>query len=115
MKTYQHWIDGAHADPASGEWLDSIDPYSGEKWARIPRGNREDADRAVAAAHHAMHEGEWSSMTASQRGRILRKIGDLLTDPEIAKRLAEIESRDNGKILAEMEGQLAYGSCFSVG
>jgi acyl-CoA reductase-like NAD-dependent aldehyde dehydrogenase len=108
MKTYQHWIDGAEVEPASGAWLDSVDPYTGETWARIPRGNAEDAQRAVAAAHRAMNEGEWSQMTASQRGRILRKIGDLLSEPEVAKRLAEIESRDNGKILAEMHGQLAY-------
>ena len=108
MKTYQHWIDGAEVEPASGAWLDSVDPYTGETWARIPRGNAEDAQRAVAAAHHAMHEGEWSQMTASQRGRILRRIGDLLSEPDVAKRLAEVESRDNGKILAEMHGQLAY-------
>jgi acyl-CoA reductase-like NAD-dependent aldehyde dehydrogenase len=108
MKTYQHWIDGAEVEPASGAWLDSVDPYSGEAWARIPRGNAQDAQRAVAAAHRAMHEGEWSQMTASQRGRILRKIGDLLSEPDVARRLAEVESRDNGKILAEMHGQLAY-------
>lgn len=108
MKTYQHWINGAHVAPASGEWLDTVDPYSGEVWARIPRGNKEDADRAVAAARDAMQKGPWASMTATERGRILRRIGDLLSDPEHAKRLAEIESRDNGKILAEMQGQLKY-------
>jgi aldehyde dehydrogenase (NAD+) len=108
MKTYQHWIDGAHAAPASGEWLDTVDPYRGEAWARIPRGNRADADRAVAAAHKAMHKGPWSRMSASERGAVLRRIGDLLADPSHARRLAEIESRDNGKILAEMEGQLQY-------
>ncbi|BDB27850.1 aldehyde dehydrogenase [Cupriavidus sp. P-10] len=108
MKTYQHWINGAHIAPASGEWLDTVDPYSGEVWARIPRGNKEDADRAVAAARDAMQKGPWASMTATERGRILRRIGDLLSDPEHARRLAEIESRDNGKILAEMQGQLKY-------
>jgi aldehyde dehydrogenase (NAD+) len=108
MKTYQHWIDGAHAAPASGEWLDTVDPYSGESWARIPRGNKEDAERAVAAAHRAMHKGPWSRMSASERGAVLRRIGDLLADPSHARHLAEIESRDNGKILAEMEGQLQY-------
>ncbi len=40
MKTYQHYIDGAYVDPAEGEWFDSIDPYSGEPWARIPRDPR---------------------------------------------------------------------------
>jgi acyl-CoA reductase-like NAD-dependent aldehyde dehydrogenase len=108
MKTYQHWIDGAHVAPASGEWLDSLDPYRNEPWARIPRGNEEDAARAVSAASRAMYSGPWSRMTASERGRVLRRIGDLLADPENAQRLAEMESRDNGKILAEMQGQLRY-------
>jgi (Z)-2-((N-methylformamido)methylene)-5-hydroxybutyrolactone dehydrogenase len=108
MKTYQHWINGAHVDPAGGEWLDSLDPYSNEVWAKIPRGNKEDAARAVAAAKHAMRHGPWSRMTATERGGVLRRIGDLLSDSQNAKHLAVIESRDNGKIFAEMQGQLKY-------
>jgi aldehyde dehydrogenase (NAD+) len=108
MKTYQHWINGAWVDPAGAEWLESVDPYHGGAWARIPRGNSEDANRAVGAAYDAMHNGPWSRMTATERGKILRRIGDLLADVKNAQRLAEIESRDNGKLLAEMEGQLKY-------
>ena len=47
MKTYQHFIDGAYADPAGGEWFDSVDPYRGEVWAKMPRGTEADVDRAV--------------------------------------------------------------------
>ncbi len=108
MKTYQHWINGAEVPPAGGEWIDTVDPYRGEAWARIPRGTKADADRAVAAAHEAMYKGPWSRMTATERGKVLRRIGDLLTEPRYAKLLAETESRDNGKILAEMQGQLKY-------
>jgi (Z)-2-((N-methylformamido)methylene)-5-hydroxybutyrolactone dehydrogenase len=108
MKTYQHWINGAHVAPVSGEWIDSMDPYGGQTWARIARGNGEDASHAVAAARDAMDKGPWGQMSATERGRVLRKIGDLLADPEVARKLAEIESRDNGKILAEMLGQLKY-------
>ncbi|RZL90728.1 MAG: aldehyde dehydrogenase [Variovorax sp.] len=108
MKTYQHWINGAPVAPASGQWLDTEDPYSGEAWARIARGNKQDAELAVAAAKEAMESGPWSKMTATERGRVLRRIGDLLADPNNAQRLAEVESRDNGKILAEMQGQLKY-------
>jgi acyl-CoA reductase-like NAD-dependent aldehyde dehydrogenase len=107
MKTYDHWINGASVAPASGEWLETVDPYRGTAWARIARGNRADADRAVAAAHAAMYQGPWSRMTPTERGRILRRIGDLMSDSANARRLAEIESRDNGKLLAEMTGQLA--------
>lgn len=38
MKTYQHYIGGHYVDPIGGQWFDSIDPYRGEAWARIPRG-----------------------------------------------------------------------------
>ncbi|WP_309969345.1 aldehyde dehydrogenase [Variovorax guangxiensis] len=108
MKTYQHWINGAHVAPSSGQWLDTLDPYHGTAWARIARGNAQDAQRAVAAAHDAMYKGPWSSMTASERGKVLRRIGDVLAESRNAQHLAEIESRDNGKILAEMHGQLKY-------
>ena len=108
MKIYDHWIDGQSIAPTAGQWLDSTDPYRGTAWARIARGNAADVDRAVAAARRAMYEGPWSRMTASERGRILRRIGDLLSDSGTAQRLAELESRDNGKILAEMVGQLKY-------
>jgi acyl-CoA reductase-like NAD-dependent aldehyde dehydrogenase len=108
MKDYLHWIDGNFVAPAGGEWMDSVDPYHGKPWARIARGTPRDVDLAVAAAKRAMHEGPWSRMSATQRGRILRRIGDLLSEPALAQRLAEIETRDNGKILAEMQGQLKY-------
>jgi acyl-CoA reductase-like NAD-dependent aldehyde dehydrogenase len=108
MKTYQHWINGNSVAPQGGQWLDTVDPYRGEAWARIPRGNKADADRAVAAAKEAMYRGPWSRMTATERGKVLRRIGDLLADPVHAEQLAAIESRDNGKILAEMKGQLKY-------
>ncbi|SAL01835.1 aldehyde dehydrogenase [Caballeronia calidae] len=108
MNDYQHWINGASVPPAKGEWLETFDPYEGKPWARIARGTSDDVDLAVSAARHAMYEGPWSRMTATQRGQVLRRIGDLLADPRHAQRLAEIETRDNGKILAEMQGQLKY-------
>ena len=106
MKTYQHFIDGAYVDPAGGEWFDSHDPYRGEVWARIPRGSAEDIDRAVAAARRAMTTGPWATMTPSARAKCMRKLGDLVAAN--AERLAEIEVRDNGKLMSEMLGQLRY-------
>ena len=104
MHTYQHWIDGAFVNPASGQWLDTIDPYQGKPWAKIPRGNAEDGARAVAAAKRAMDSGPWGKITATERGKILRRIGDVVL--KNATRLAEIETRDNGKVFAETQGQL---------
>lgn len=104
MKIYQHWIDGTYVDPKSGEWLDTVNPYSGEPWAKVPRGNADDAALAVAAAKRAMTSGSWSKMTATERGKVLRRIGDLVTAN--ATQLAETETRDNGKLYTEMLGQL---------
>ena len=106
MKTYQLYINGQYVDPANGEWFDSIDPYRGEAWAKIPRASKADADKAVKAANEAMWRGPWSKMTASARGKVMRKLGDLVAAN--AERLAEIEVRDNGKLMAEMLGQLRY-------
>ena len=105
MKTYQHYINGEYTDPAQGTWFDSVDPYRGEVWAQMPRGTAADVDRAVAAAKAAM-EGPYGQMTPSQRGKLMRRLGDLVA--ENADRLAEIEVRDNGKLLSEMAGQMKY-------
>ena len=81
MKTYQLYINGQYVDPVNGEWFDTIDPYRGEAWAKIPRGTAADADKAVKAANEAMWNGPWAKMTASARGKAMRKLGDLVADP----------------------------------
>ena len=106
MKTYNHYIDGQYVEPIGQKWIDSIDPYQGKPWARIPQGCAQDVDRAVAAASRAMREGPWSKMTATERGKLMIRLADLVT--KHAERLAEIEVRDNGKLMAEMRGQVNY-------
>src|SRR5215216_5902276 len=100
------YIGGEWVDAATGDYFESDDPYRGEPWALIPRGSADDADRAVKAARQAFTSGEWPALTASRRGALLRKLGDLIT--ERSKSLAEIEVRDNGKLYAEMSAQTAY-------
>jgi aldehyde dehydrogenase (NAD+) len=46
MKKYQHFINGEYTDPDSGEWFDSENPYTGEVWAQIAKGNAADIDKA---------------------------------------------------------------------
>jgi aldehyde dehydrogenase (NAD+) len=106
MQKYQMYIDGKYVDPASGKWFDSYNPYTGEPWAQIAQGNADDADRAVRAAHRAFTEGPWPQLSASQRGLLLHKLGELVARD--ARKLAETEVRDNGKLIAEMQGQLNY-------
>ncbi len=104
MKTYNMYIDGAWAEPASGKWFDTTNPYSGEVWAKIAHGAEADVDKAVNAAKNALPE--WSSMKPFQRGHLLMKLADALEAR--AEHLAETEVRDNGKLYAEMLGQNKY-------
>ncbi len=106
MQRYQLFIDGQWRDPQSNAWIDTVNPYSGETWAQIPRGNDADAQAAVAAAQRAFKAAEWRGLTATQRGALLRKLGDILA--EHAEQLAEIEVRDNGKLYAEVLNQCRY-------
>src|SRR5438309_11470476 len=96
LPRYPHYIDGADVAPASGDYLATENPFSGKTWAYIARGNKADADAAVAAAERAFEQGPWPELTASERGRLLWRLGDLII--ENAARLAEIEQRDNGKL-----------------
>lgn len=105
MHRYLHYIDGRDAAPESQAWFDTHNPFTGEPWAEIAQGTAADADLAVQAAHRAFTSGAWPQLTATQRGELLRRVGDLIARE--ARRLAEIEVRDNGK-LAEMRGQLNY-------
>ncbi len=106
LARYRLYIGGAFVDPARGAWLPSEDPVAGKAWAEIPRGTAEDADRAVNAAYEAFTSGAWPAMSASRRGALLRKLGDLIT--ENAEWLAHVEMKDNGKLLAELLMQMKY-------
>ncbi len=103
---FKMYIEGQWVESASGQHFESHNPFTGQAWALIPRGNAEDVDRAVRAAHKAFTGGEWPKFTPSKRGAVLRKLGDLIADKSTF--LAEVEVRDNGKLYAEMSAQTAY-------
>src|ERR1700688_3060193 len=88
-------INGKWVEAASGKTFPTYNPATGEVLAHVAEGDREDIDRAVKAARAAFETGPWSTMTASQRGRAIWKLGELLE--EHRDEFAEIESLDNGK------------------
>ncbi len=106
MQQFQMYIDGKFANASSGKWFETYNPFTGDPWAEVAQGDAVDADRAVQAAHKALTDGPWPELTASQRGLLLHRLGDLVARD--AKKLAELEVRDNGKLIAEMQGQLNY-------
>ena len=86
-----HWRRAGAALPVE-------DPSTGEVFAEIGRGTPADIDEAVAAAE-AARQGAWGRLTATERGRILTRIGQAVLDR--AEDLAQLESRDVGKPLKQ--------------
>lgn len=99
-----HFIDGSSRAPTSGEYFASRNPATLETLYEAARGDRADVDSAVAAARRAFEAPSWRRLSPTQRGKLLRRLGDLVA--EHADELARLESLDNGKLLREMRGQL---------
>ena len=106
LKAYQTYIDGKWTDAASGKSFPTYDPYTGEPWALIPECGEADVDLAVEAASRAFESGPWPAMTQTARGRIMRRIAQLIE--QHGEHLARIEVRDNGKLISEMAAQTKY-------
>ena len=110
IATYQMLIDGVWCDASDGALFDSFDPATMAVWSRVPEATAEDVNRAVEAAHVAGTKGPWSTMTPTQRGHCLRRLGDLLAQK--SEQLGEIETRDTGKMFKETRWQAQYISEF---
>ena len=106
MQRFSLLINGELREPVSGAWFSTDNPYTSQVWAEVARADAADVDLAVSAAHQAFTSGPWSEFTASQRGMLLHRVGDLIARD--ARKLAEMEVRDNGKLISEMAGQLNY-------
>ena len=104
LETFQHYIDGSFSD--AKETFDSIDPATGNVWAKMPKATELDVDRAVTAAHIAFTSGVWPTLNASARGKLLYKLADLMAAN--ADALAELETRDTGKIRRETRAVIMY-------
>jgi phenylacetaldehyde dehydrogenase len=90
-------IDGKRVDSASGETFEVLDPSNNKVLCRVPKGESEDIDRAVSAARKAFDTGPWRKITASERGKLIWKLADLIE--ERAEEFAQLETLDNGKPL----------------
>jgi phenylacetaldehyde dehydrogenase len=97
-KPKQVLINGKWQAARSGKTFEVYNPASGELIGHAAACEKADVDLAVAAARDAFDVGPWRSMTPSQRGRIVWKIGDLIL--KYGEELAQLESLDNGKPIA---------------
>ena len=107
MKVYNCFINNKWVKPQTEKWFYSENPANGENWAQVPDCDHNDVNEAVKAAKNAFYHGEWSKISASQRGRYLSKIGEIIT--KHAERLGEIETKDNGKLPKNITPSLREG------
>ncbi len=106
LPKFDAYINGQSAAPGSGQYFETVNPYTAKIWAEVARCNAQDVDRAVNAAWQAFNTGEWPKLNATQRGQLVHKLGNLIRDN--ARELAEFEVRDNGKLINEMFAQCNY-------
>ena len=95
-------INGNWVNSISGKTFPTYNPATGEVLAQVAEGDREDIEQAVKAARKAFDKGPWRKMTASERGRLIWKLADLLE--EHTEEFAYLESLDNGKALTIARG-----------
>jgi len=104
MKRFQNTVNGRQVEAAGT--FESLDPYTGKPWALIPADGAAEVDAAVVAARAAFHSRDWRGLNATARGKLLTRLADLIG--QHAGRLADIETRDNGKLIVEMRAQVGY-------
>jgi acyl-CoA reductase-like NAD-dependent aldehyde dehydrogenase len=105
VESYRMLIGGEWVPAVSGAELPTEDPYTERTWATVPDGGVADVNRAVSAARDAFDDGPWATMAGADRARLMRRLASLI-DSRGAE-IARAEVRDNGKLLREMEAQLA--------
>jgi phenylacetaldehyde dehydrogenase len=90
-------INGQWVNAISGKTFPTYNPATGEVLAQVAEGDSADIEQAVKAARKAFDHGPWRKLTASERGRLIWKLSDLLEAH--TEELAYLESLDNGKPL----------------
>jgi aldehyde dehydrogenase (NAD+) len=104
LRLHRNIIDGRSREASDGQVLNSVCPSDGLPFATIPRSTRQDIDAAIVAARKAFETGPWRRMTATERGRLLVKLGEaILTYHE---ELAQLEAQDCGKPLKQARADM---------
>ncbi len=98
------FIGGQIVAPKNGRYIDSFDPTTGERWYGLAEADADDVEAAVSSAHAAFRNPAWRRMTQTERGGLVRRLADLVLAH--ADELADIETRDNGKLLKETRAQM---------
>ncbi|MFN2400694.1 MAG: aldehyde dehydrogenase family protein [Gemmatimonadaceae bacterium] len=106
MKTFSNLIAGRWVKPSTDDYFDNTNPANtSDVIGRFPLSGREDVDRAVASAKRGFES--WRRTPAPQRGDIIRKAGDILSERK--DDIADLMTREMGKPLTETRGDVQEG------
>lgn len=97
LPRYDHWINGEFVKPSSGQYFENVTPVTGQIFTEVARGNAEDVEKALDAAHAAFKT--WGKTSVTERSNIMLKIADRMEANLEA--LAVSETWENGKPVRE--------------
>ena len=103
---YDLFIDGKWRPGSTGQTMQTLNPATGKPWARFACASADDVNDAVQAAKRSLAHGAWAQITATNRGKLLFRLADLIE--QNAEKLGEVETKDSGKLLAETASQTRY-------
>jgi aldehyde dehydrogenase (NAD+) len=97
QRRFEEFIGGAWIKPASGEYMTTSDPSTGDTLAEVAKGNTDDVEAAVSAARKALPA--WQALSGHERARYLYALARQVQ--KHSRRLAVLETMDNGKPIRE--------------
>jgi aldehyde dehydrogenase (NAD+) len=106
MQQFQLLINGNLVPAVAGETFQSLNPFTGDPVAEVPRGRAADIDHAVAAARKAFDEGPWPRMSREERSEILHQVAALLQDKATAAQLTQWVVAESGSTARKAKGEV---------
>jgi len=105
LEEFRNLIGGRICAAASGRLLDSVNPATGEVWAKVPASDAVDIDSAVNAARQA--QSAWAALPAAARSQYLKQVSQIFI--KHGEELARLETLDNGKLASENKSRAGVG------
>ena len=93
---YQLYINGEWQSGSKEQIMQSENPHNNKPWVSFDCASKEDIDDAVGYAKNALASEAWGSLSATERGKLLFKLADLIE--KNADKIGEIETKDSGKL-----------------
>lgn len=110
MQKIENYINGHLIPPSGDDYLDNVEPATGQIYSLIPESNEQDLELAVTAAEKA--KNNWANTSLENRAAILCRLADLID--ENADELAKAEAVDNGKAVTFAKAVDIYRSAANI-